>query len=273
MKKNIKDVQDYWDKNPCNIKRSRAEIGSKKWCEDTKKNKYYVEGHIPKFAEFEKWKGKKILEIGCGIGITTCSFARAGAEIVALDLSEKSLELAKKRAEVFGLSDRITFYRGNAEKLDEIIPAQKFDLIWSFGVIHHTPNPENVIKCIKGYMSPSTELRLMVYNKWSWKVFWILIRYGKGAFWNINKLVAQNSEAQTGCPVTYTYTKGSIKKLLKGFEIKNLKIEHIFPYYIPEYIQNRYVKVWYFRYLPEGFFQWLEKILGWHMCVKAKLKI
>ena len=65
-----------------------------------------MEPHIPGFAEFEKWRGKKVLEIGCGIGTDTINFARHGAQVTSVDLSEKSLAVARKRTEVFGLQDR-----------------------------------------------------------------------------------------------------------------------------------------------------------------------
>lgn len=268
----LKKVKAYWNDRPCNIRHSKEPLGTSSYFCEVEAKKYKVEPHIYSFADFSSWEGKKILEIGCGLGTESINFARSGAQVTVLDLSEKSLEIARKRAEVFNLSDQITFYVGNAEVLNEIIPAQEFDLIWSFGVIHHTPNPEKVIECIKEYMNPSTQLRMMVYNKLSWKVLWILIKYGKGAFWNIDKLVAQHSEAQTGCPVTYTYTRKSVRKLLDGFNIKKIQIEHIFSYKIPEYKESKYVQVWYFRNLPAWIFYWLEKRIGWHMCVTAKLK-
>lgn len=268
----LKRVRAYWNNQPCNIRHSKEPVGTRQFFYDVEAKKYKVEGHIYKFAGFSNWHGKKVLEIGCGIGSDTVNFARSGAQVIAIDISEKSLEIARKRAEILNFSDRITFFQGNAEELDKIVPLQEFDLIWSFGVIHHTPNPEKVVECIKKYMSSSTQLRLMVYNKFSWKVFWILLKYGKGAFWNLDKLVAQHSEAQTGCPVTYTYSKESVKKLLNGFNIEKINIYHIFPYKILEYKEGKYKKVWYFRYLPDEVFWWLEKKIGWHMCVTAKLK-
>ena len=74
--------------------------------------------HIPRFAEFERWRGKKVLEIGCGIGTDTISFARHGAQVTAVDLTEKSLEVARQRARVFGIDDRVTFLQANAEELE-----------------------------------------------------------------------------------------------------------------------------------------------------------
>lgn len=267
----IESVKNYWNSRPCNIRHSDKEIGTRAYFDEVEFKKHFVEPHIKSFADFKRWKGKKILEIGCGLGTETICFAKEGANVTAVDLSEKSLELAKKRAEIYEIFDKIKFYQCNAEELDKTVPIEKYDLIWSFGVIHHSPHPEKIINCIKKYMAPHTELRIMVYNKMSWKVFWIFLKYGKGVFWNLNTLIAKNSEAQTGCPVTYTYTKRSIQKLLNGLKINNISAEHIFPYRIKDYVKHRYVTVWYFRWMPEKWFKWLEKRIGWHMCVTATL--
>ena len=93
MTKTVKDVKNYWDDKPCNIKHSKKEIGTKEYFNDVEYRKYFVEPHIPEFAEFDKWKGKKVLEIGCGIGTDSINFAKAGAILTCVELSEKSLEL------------------------------------------------------------------------------------------------------------------------------------------------------------------------------------
>jgi len=269
----IQSVRDYWNRRPCNIRHSTAEIGTKEYFDQVEARKYLVEPHIPAFAGFANWKGKKVLEIGCGIGTDTINFARAGAEVTAVDLSSKSLKLAAKRAEVFGFSDRINFYEANAEKLSEYIPAQKYDLVYSFGVIHHSPHPEKIIGQIRDYfIHPGSTLKLMVYYRYSWKVFWMLIQE-KGQFWKLDKIIARHSEAQTGCPVTYSYTRKTIKDLIgENFDIEENYVEHIFPYRIPEYVKYEYVKEWYWRMLPENVFLRLEKTFGWHLCVTAKAK-
>lgn len=269
----IQSVRDYWNRRPCNIRHSTAEIGTKEYFDQVEARKYLVEPHIPAFADFANWKGKKVLEIGCGIGTDTINFARAGAEVTAVDLSSKSLKLAAKRAEVFGFSDHINFYEANAEKLSEYIPAQKYDLVYSFGVIHHSPHPEKIIGQIRDYfIHPGSTLKLMVYYRYSWKVFWMLIQE-KGQFWKLDKIIARHSEAQTGCPVTYSYTRKTIKDLIgENFDIEENYVEHIFPYRIPEYVKYEYVKEWYWRMLPENVFLRLEKTFGWHLCVTAKAK-
>ncbi|MBA3631842.1 MAG: class I SAM-dependent methyltransferase [Acidobacteria bacterium] len=270
----ITQVQDYWNRRPCNIRHSTAEIGTREYFDQVEERKYLVEPHIPAFAEFERWTGKKVLEIGCGIGTDTMNFARAGAEVTAVDLSGESLKLAKKRAEVFGLSDRIKFYEVNAEKLSEYIPPQKYDLVYSFGVVHHSPHPEKIIEQIReNFVHSGSELKLMVYYRYAWKVLWIMLTQGKGQFWKLDRWIAEHSEAQTGCPVTYSYTKKTVKDLIgEGFEIKENYVEHIFPYRIKDYVKYQYVKEWYWQILPQGVFRQLEKKLGWHLCITAKAK-
>lgn len=270
----ITRVQDYWNRRPCNIRHSTAEIGTKEYFDQVEARKYLVEPHIPAFAEFERWKGKKVLEIGCGIGTDTINFARAGAEVTAVDLSVESLKLAKQRAKIFGLSDRIKFYEVDAEKLSEYIPAQKYDLVYSFGVIHHSPHPEKIIEQIRQHFVHSgSELKIMVYYRYAWKVLWIMLTNGRGQFWKLDRWIAEHSEAQTGCPVTYSYTKKTIKDLIgEGFEIKENYVEHIFPYRIKDYVKYQYVKEWYWRIFPNSIFRMVEKKLGWHLCVTAKAK-
>jgi SAM-dependent methyltransferase len=270
----INKVKDYWNARPCNIRHSTAEVGTREYFDQVEARKYFVEPHIPLFADFDKWRGKKVLEIGCGIGTDTINFARAGAEVTAVDLSVKSIELAKKRAEIFGFSDQINFFEANAERLSEFVEPQKFDLIYSFGVIHHSPHPEKIIDQIKtNFVGKNSTLKLMVYYRYSWKVLWILLTYGKGKFWKLDEMIATNSEAQTGCPVTYSYTKDSLKDLVgDDFLTEDIFVDHIFPYRIPDYVKYEYVKEWYFRYLPSPVFRQLEKRFGWHLCLKAKYK-
>ena len=105
----IENVRRYWDNRPCNVRHSSLPVGTREYFDEVEARKYFVEPHIPAFAEFDRWKDKRVLEIGCGIGTDTINFARAGAEVVACDLSPESIKIARQRAEVFGFADRITF--------------------------------------------------------------------------------------------------------------------------------------------------------------------
>jgi 2-polyprenyl-3-methyl-5-hydroxy-6-metoxy-1,4-benzoquinol methylase len=140
----VDDVQEYWNRRPCNIRHSTKPIGTKEYFDDVEARKYLVEPHIPKFAEFDKWKGKKVLEIGCGIGTDATNFARAGADYYGTELSDESIKVTQQRFDTFGLKG--TFATGNAEQIASWAPGKDFDLIYSFGVIHHTVNPCDAVR-------------------------------------------------------------------------------------------------------------------------------
>jgi SAM-dependent methyltransferase len=268
--KNITDVKNYWDSRPCNVKHSQSRKGTKKYFDEVENKKYFVEPHIPEFAEFEKWKGKRVLEIGCGIGTDSINFVKNGVELTAIELSEESLSLCKKRFNLNKLQSDL--FLGDAENLSNIIPITKYDLIYSFGVIHHTPNPENVINQIKKYMDKNTEVRIMLYSKYSWKSFEFFLRYGYKFRFNFKKTIQYYAEAQLDCPIAFVYSKKEVKNLLKDFDILEIKKDHIFPYIIEDYINHEYNKRYIFKILPQPIFRFLEKTLGWHLLIKFKLK-
>jgi len=268
----ISRVKEYWDRRPCNIRHSPEPVGTRQYFDEVEARKYFVEPHIPGFAQFDRWRGKKVLEIGCGIGTDTINFASSGAHVSAVDLSEKSMELARTRASVFGLQDHIRFYSGNAEELSRFVPAEPYDLIYSFGVIHHTPHPDVVLDQLRQYTRPGTTIKIMVYHRRSYKVASILLTEGRGQFWKLPDLVAKNSEAQTGCPVTYSYSRREGRQLLErhGFRVREIRVDHIFPYRIPDYVQYRYVKEPYLRWMPQPLFRALERRFGWHLLLTAE---
>lgn len=254
----IQTVQAYWNARPCNIRHSTQPIGTKEYFDEVEKRKYFVEPHIPGFAQFERWSGKKVLEVGCGIGTDTMNFARAGASVTAVDLSDESLKLVEQRAKVFDLQERISFYQGNAEELSSVVPVEPYDLVYSFGVLHHTPNPHNAIIEIRKFMSSASELRIMLYAKNSWKN--IMIEAG-----------LDQPEAQSGCPIAFTFTHQEARDLLEGFQILDIRQDHIFPFVIEKYVKHEYEVVPWFSAMPRDMFAALEKTLGWHMLITARL--
>jgi len=267
----VEQVRAFWDARPCNLRHSPQPVGTRAYFDEVEARKYFVEPHILSFADFPRWQGQRVLEIGCGLGTDTMNFARCGAQVTAVDVSPVSLELARQRAEVLDLADRIRFVHGNAEELTRVLPPQTFDLVYSFGVLHHTPRPERALAELRQYLHAGSTVKLMLYHRYAWKVLALLLTEGKGQFWRLAEIVARHSEAQTGCPVTYTYSRREARRLLSshGLRVTEMSVEHIFPYRIEDYREYRYVKEWYWRALPTGVFEWLERRLGWHLCVTA----
>jgi SAM-dependent methyltransferase len=256
----IEDVQSYWDNRPCNLKHSKQAVGSREYFEEVERRKYFVEPHIPNFAQFKRWEGKEVLEIGCGIGTDSINFARAGAKLTIVELSKKSIEIAKKRFEIYGL--KANFIEGDAENLSHIIPnsLKKFDLVYSFGVIHHTPHPEKITEETLKVLKPDGEFRLMLYAKHSIKNYMI--------YWGLDQ-----PEAQSGCPIAQTYTGSEVTKLLSGFDVVYSWKDHIFPYDIEQYKNYNYVIKFPWNFMPTRLFNFLESMLGWHFLIVAKPKI
>ena len=254
-KATIADVKTYWDNRPCNIRHSNKDIGTKEYFDEVEARKYFVEPHIPGFADFEKWSGKKVLEIGCGIGTDAVNFARAGADYTAVELSKESMAIAKSRFDVYGLSG--TFIEGNAENLSQLLDGETFDLVYSFGVLHHTPEPLKAFQEIRKIIQPGGELRIMLYARNSWKSAMI-----EGGL--------DQPEAQYGCPIANCYTRAEAEAVMPDFTIVETSQDHIFSYQIDPYKNHEYVCQPWFEAMPNEVFRALEKSLGWHLLIKAR---
>jgi 2-polyprenyl-3-methyl-5-hydroxy-6-metoxy-1,4-benzoquinol methylase len=257
MTATIEEVKKFWNDRPCNVRHSSKEVGTKEYFDEVEAKKFFVEPHIVDFTNFTNWKGKKVLEVGCGLATVGINFAQYGANYTGVELSEESLSLAKKRFEVYGQTAE--FYSGNAEQLSLFVPIETYDLIYSFGVIHHSPHPEKIISEIKKYMNENSILKIMLYAKDSWKNY--MIEAG-----------LDQPEAQYGCPIANTYTKQDVIELLDGYEVLSIEQDHIFPYQVEPYKKGEYVKQPWFAEMPPKMFRTLEKNLGWHLLITAKLK-
>ena len=253
----IDTIKKYWNDRPCNVKHSKEEIGTKKYFDEVEKKKLTAEPHIKTFSNFDEWNGKKVLEIGCGLATAGINFASHGADYTGVELSDESLKLAKKRFDVYQMQGK--FFSGNAEHLSTFVPIKTYDLIYSFGVIHHSPNPEKIISEIKKYMNENSILKIMLYAKDSWKNY--MIEAG-----------LDQPEAQYGCPIVHTYTKNDVVDLLEEYDIISIEQDHIFPYQVEPYKRGKYIKQPWFESMPLEMFKSLEKNLGWHLLITAKLK-
>ena len=172
MKKIKKQIQNYWDKQPCNIKHSKKKILSKEYFDEIKKKRYFVEPHIKKFANFQNYRGKNVLEVGCGIGTDAIEFIKNGANYYGIDYSSESIKICKTRLEAYNLKKKkALFFTGDAEYLSNLSELKKikFDLIYSFGVLHHTPNMKKCFHEIYKLSSKNTIIKIMLYAKNSYK--------------------------------------------------------------------------------------------------------
>lgn len=164
MKKNglqtIEEVRSFWDAHPCGSTLSNEQDRMKYFIEIASK-RYLKEWHIPVLANFDNYKDRDVLEIGCGIGTDGLQFSKKNARYVGVDLTPTAVNMAKERFELFGLQGR--FEVVNAEKLP--FSNNSFDHIYSFGVIHHSPNTEAIVCEIYRVLRPGGTFCVMIYNK------------------------------------------------------------------------------------------------------------
>ena len=254
---NLEDrIRKYWNAQPCNIKHGRSEVGTPEYFREVSQRRYQVEPHIPEFAGFHLWAGKRVLEIGCGIGSDAEEFAKHGAEYVGIDLSDQSLVLARQRFEVLGLDGE--FHHIDVSDIDALSTLGKFDLVYSYGVIHHFPGIDKIINNIYKVTETAGEFRFMVYAKNSWK--YAMIQKGLDQF-----------EAQAGCPYAQAFTKDEIHQLLEPtWRVERLRQDHCFMYNIDAYKAGRYELEPWFDAMSEPHRQAVREYLGWHLLVKAR---
>lgn len=154
-------VREYWGKNP-----NAAAIGSGKsrdsreFFETVERHRYQAEPCIREMAEFEKWNGRLVLEVGCGMGTDLRQFASNGARVVGIDLTIEGITLARDAFRLFGRKG--DFVVADAEMLP--FRSDVFDLVYSNGVIHHTPDTPATVKEIHRVTQPGGQARVMIYH-------------------------------------------------------------------------------------------------------------
>src|SRR5438046_8068659 len=110
-----RSVRDYWNADPCGTWTSEADFGTRAFFDEVERYRYGIEPHIAEIAQFDKWQGKRVLEIGCGLGTDLTQFARGGARTVGLDLTPRAAEIGRDRFAVYGLEGDFT--NADAENL------------------------------------------------------------------------------------------------------------------------------------------------------------
>jgi len=163
-------VHDFWQANPCGSKVSDENMGTREFFDEVERHRYLTEWHIPEVVGFPRWGGSEVLEIGCGLGTDAINFGRAGARYTGVDLTEVSIEMVRRRFELEGLT--ANFRVADAEKLP--FQDDSFDLVYSHGVLHHTPDTQRAINEVHRVLKPGGTAMVMLYHKNSFN-YWVNI--------------------------------------------------------------------------------------------------
>jgi len=283
-------VRTFWQAHPCGTKFSDAEIGTRAFFERIEAHRYEKEWHIPAAANFANTRGLKVLEIGCGLGTDGAQFAKAGADYTGVDLTNAAIELARKRFQLFGLTGK--FQVADAENLD--FPDESFDVVYSHGVLHHTPDIDAAVQEIRRVLKPGGRAIVMLYHRGSYNYrigIRVLRRAGAGLLKTdtgiklINVLTGEPTEALqeraammratngetsadqllnestdgAGNPLARVYSRREARQLFKDFSKVELRAYFLNKRFIP-IVGNL---------LPRSIESALASRWGWHLWIYA----
>jgi 2-polyprenyl-3-methyl-5-hydroxy-6-metoxy-1,4-benzoquinol methylase len=172
----IDEVERYWSAQPCGADQS-AEHDRQRYFAEIERRRYAVESHILDEERFDRFRGKRVLEVGCGVGTDGAQFARSGADYTGINVDSGSAALARERFGLEGLRGNIL--QMNAESMT--FADRSFDHVYSFGVIHHSPNTQAIIHEMFRVLRPGGTITVMVYNKSSIN-YWFEIMFMRKIF-------------------------------------------------------------------------------------------
>ena len=148
------DVRGFWEREAC----------GERYGDQQDQLRYELEPEILSFARFEGAGGKRVLEIGVGMGSDFLRWARAGAVATGVDLTERAVALTNERLAEEGLHADVRVADAEALPFD----GGTFDIVYSWGVLHHTPDTAKALAEAQRVLAPGGELRIMLYHRHSW---------------------------------------------------------------------------------------------------------
>jgi SAM-dependent methyltransferase len=166
------DVHDFWQQASCG-ENLYLEGLDRPGYEAQSRERYRLEPYIPPFAAFDSAAGRKVLEIGVGLGADHQRFAEAGADLTGIDLTPRAIEHVRRRLALFGLHSDLS--TGDAERL--AFADATFDVVYSWGVIHHSPETPRAVAEIHRVLKPGGVARVMIYHTWSLVGYMLWVRY------------------------------------------------------------------------------------------------
>jgi ubiquinone/menaquinone biosynthesis C-methylase UbiE len=159
-------VKAHWQQQPCGTRDLPAE-DRRRFFRQLEDERYQLEPYLPPFARFEEGRGKKVLEVGIGAGTDFINWVRHGAQTSGIDLTEQGVQLTRERLRLEGLEADVRV--GDAEQLP--FADNSFDLVYSYGVLHHSPDTVRAIQEVRRVLKPGGRARIMIYHSRCWVGF------------------------------------------------------------------------------------------------------
>lgn len=209
-------VQQFWNSASCG-ERLYLTGADRAAFEQQRRIRYDLEP-IPDFANFNSFRNKMTLEIGVGLGADHQSLAESGAILTGIDLTERAIAFTKARFELFGLKSNLKV----ADAEDLPFEDNAFDAVYSWGVIHHSPNTARAVQEISRVLKPGGIAKIMIYHKHSMVGYMLWLRYGFGKLRprrSLNAIYSQYLES----PGTKAYTSSEARAMFSAFSAVDIK--------------------------------------------------
>jgi SAM-dependent methyltransferase len=213
-------VRAFWNGTPCGSDHADAPEGTREFFDQVERRRYELEPFIPMFADFEGAREKRLLEIGVGLGTDFIRFGRAGADLTGVDLTEHAVELVCRRLELEGLTGVVRVADAESLPFNDAV----FDRVYSWGVLHHTPDTARAVQEAIRVLRPGGEICVMLYGRRSWVAYGLWVRNAllRGRLWlSVTDVLARYMESEG----TRAFTTGELRNLFSGLE--ELRIEPV----------------------------------------------
>ena len=272
----LKDaVRKFWGTLPCGVSHSSQPTDSHAFFEETERHRFKVHTNFDKpflkeAINFTEHTGKTVLEVGVGIGVDAMQWSRAGNRVFGIDYNLPSVQITKARFQDAGAEGR--FLNSDAENLP--FASNSFDLVYSFGVLHHTPGTEKAIREVYRVLKPGGQAIIMLYYKWSaMTIGTIILGNGirQGGLWktkSIAELISRYTEwdsqtAENICPLTKVYSKREARKMFRQFHDIEMDIHYLWPGHFGPF--RRLMPL-----LPVSLKSRLHSRFGWNLIIRGK---
>jgi ubiquinone/menaquinone biosynthesis C-methylase UbiE len=216
----LNQVKAFWEARPCGAKHASSPEGTLEFFAEVEQRRYQLEPFIRRYAQFEQTGGERVLEIGVGMGTDFVQFVRAGANATGVDLTEHGVRLVRERLTLEGLDGEVLV--ADAERLP--FADGGFHVVYSWGVLHHTTDPDAAIRSALRMLRPGGRLCVMVYARHSWVAFGLWARYAllRGRPWRTLAAVVSGHMESAG---TRAYTPRELRERFGRLE--DLSIQHV----------------------------------------------
>jgi len=259
-------AQEQWSEDPCGAVYGREhEFGTREFFDAVERHRYHEYAPwMPEVMGFNEFVGARLLEVGCGMGTDLLQFARGGAEVTGVDLTARSIEISRQHLAVYG--ERGDFAISDCETLP--FADDSFDVVYSNGVLHHTPDTAGAVREAHRVLRPGGLARVMLYHRGS-AAYWgdIILRHGllHGELLRghspqeiMGRYVEFNESG--GRPLVKVYSRGQARKLFSMFSEVKIQVEQL----------TRPELYFLGRFVPEGMFRQLRRSVGWNVIVSAR---